>query len=134
MVQFLELMIASIAGFAVGGIWYSQAVFGKAWMSEMKINPKEIEKIDGKKMGISMILGFLRTIILAFVLIYFVELTGFKTMQEVLKLAFFIWIGFIATIMLDSILWENKSRKLYFINVTQYFVMIMVMGAVIVWL
>ncbi len=134
MVQFLELMIASIAGFAVGGIWYSQAVFGKVWMSEMKINPKEIEKIDGKKMGISMILGFLRTIILAFVLIYFVELTGFKTMQEVLKLAFFIWIGFIATIMLDSILWENKSRKLYFINVTQYFVMIMVMGAVIVWL
>lgn len=134
MVQFLELMIASIAGFVVGGIWYSQSFFGKAWMSEMKINPNVLNKIDGKKMGISMTLGFLRTIILAFVLIYFVELTGFKTMQEVLKLAFFIWVGFIATIMLDSILWENKSRKLYFINVTQYFVMMMVMGAVIVWL
>jgi len=134
MVQFLELIVASIAGFAVGGIWYSQAVFGKAWMKEMKINPNVLDKIDGKKMGISMTLGFLRTIILAFVLIFFVEITGFKTMQEVLKLSFFIWVGFIATIMLDSILWENKSRKLYFINVIQYFVMMMVMGAVIVWL
>lgn len=134
MVNFIELIISSIAGFAVGGIWYSQAVFGKAWMKEMKINPKDIENADGNEMAFSMILGFLRTIVIAFVLIFFVELLGFKTMQEVLKLAFFIWIGFIATIMLDSVLWERKSKKLYFINVSQYFVAIMVMAAVIVWL
>lgn len=134
MVNFIELMVSSIAGFIVGGIWYSQAVFGKAWMKEMKINPKDAHKINDKEMGISLTLGFLRTIVMAFVLIFFVEITGFKTMQEVLKLAFFIWIGFIATIMLDSILWEKKSRKLYFINVFQYFVAIMVMAAIIVWI
>lgn len=131
MVNFIELIVSSFAGFAVGGLWYSKWMFQKSWMKEIKINPAEVEKIDSKEMGVSLILGFLRTIVIAFVLIFLIEITGFKTMQEILKLAFFIWIGFIATIMLDSVLWERKSRKLYFINVTQYFVAIMIIGVVI---
>ncbi|MEK6955996.1 MAG: DUF1761 domain-containing protein, partial [Nanoarchaeota archaeon] len=46
------------------------------------------------------------------------------------KLALWIWIGFVATVTLSSVLWENKSYKLYLLN-NGYNVVNMVVMAVI---
>jgi len=60
--------------------------------------------------------------------VYFVNATTF---QSGMIVGFWIWLGYIATVMLGSILWENKPLKLYYINVSHYLVVLLLTGGLL---
>ena len=41
-INYLAVLVATIVGFAVGGLWYSPLCCGKAWMTEMKLTEADI--------------------------------------------------------------------------------------------
>ncbi len=49
-INWLAVLVAGVSAFVLGGVWYSPALFGKAWMKENKMTVEEVQK--GNKAGI----------------------------------------------------------------------------------
>ncbi len=125
MVNYLAVLVAAIVGMVVGFIWYSPKVFGKMWMKLSGVNPKD------KPDKINMVWAFISQLVMAYVLALFVQAGN---LNASLQTSLLIWLGFIGTITLGSVLWQGKSWKLWFLNNAHNVVSIMVMAAIIaVW-
>lgn len=74
------------------------------------------------------------SLLMAYVLAYFVNYTGATTALAGAMAGFWVWLGFIATVQLGTVLWEGKSWSLYLLNVAYYLVSLVVMGIILaVW-
>jgi len=129
MVNYLAVLIAAIAAFAVGALWYT-VIFGRVWRREMGV----VEGASMNGMGKSMIGGFVATLVMVWVLAYFYALNYINTLPTALMLAALFWLGFVATIMSNSIWYEKKSWTLYFINISHYLIALLVAAAVLIWI
>lgn len=132
-VNYLGVFLESIAGFFIGFLWYS-VLFQKPWLKEMGITKKEMEKAKkegGSWMFISLILGFLKTIMLALILEALFSIGLANNFFEFLIIGILVWLV-IEAVILDQVLWsKNKSINLFLINSTHYLVVILVMTLVL---
>jgi len=128
-VNYLAVLVAAIAAFAVGALWYS-VLFGKVWRREMGV----VEGSSMSGMGKSMVGGFIATLVMVWVLAYFYALNYINTLPTALMLAALFWLGFIATVMTNIVWYEKKSWTLYLINVSHYLVALLVAAAVLIWI
>jgi len=132
-VNYVAVLVAAIAGFVIGFIWYSPKVFGKMWMTLSGID-KEAKEKEKKGMGKNIVFGFISTLVMSFVLAVFIGMAGANTLAAGAQTAFWLWLGFIATVNLGSVLWEGKPFKLYVLNSAHWLVALLVMGEIIaVW-
>jgi hypothetical protein len=133
-VNYLAVLVSAIVGFFIGMLWYSLLLFGKMWMGLVGLGKKELEKEKQKSMVKSMVMAFVAVLVMSYVLAFFVDTANATSIVQGAKIGFWIWLGFIATVMLGMILWENKPCKLYLLNVSHYLVVLVVMGAILaVW-
>jgi len=128
-INLIAVLVAALASFAIGFVWYGQ-LFGKQWMKLSGITPKD-SKIMKKKAGPSMFIGFLTSLVTAFVLALIMDLLGYQTPTEGIMIAVWIWLGFAATLQLGSVLWENKPVNLFVLNTVQTLASFTAMGAII---
>lgn len=58
--NWLAILAAGISAFVLGGVWYSPALFGNAWMKENNLSPETIKKGNMAKIfGIAFILSLI---------------------------------------------------------------------------
>lgn len=132
-VNIFAVIVAAIAAFVVGMIWYSPAVMGKKYMKVVGKTEKEMKKeMEGSK-G-SMIQGFIMSLIMAYVLAYTFGLVGVNTILDAVQGAFWLWLGFVAIVLYGAVIWEKKSMDWFIISAGNYLVSILVMGIVLVWM
>ena len=123
---------AAIASMVLGFLWYGP-LFGKQWMSLMgwkKLSKAQMDKMKeaGKK---SYALAFIGALVMSYVLAHFVDYTGAVTAVEGAQTGFWVWFGFVATVMLGMVLWEGKPWKLYYLNAAYQLVSLLVMGVLL---
>ena len=59
-VNYLAVVIAAVASFLSGGLWYSNALFGKAWQRESGVTDEQIKNGNMAKIfGLSLVLSLL---------------------------------------------------------------------------
>lgn len=59
-INWLAVLTAGISAFVLGGVWYSPALFGKAWMKENNLTEEDVKKGNAmKKFGGGFILSLL---------------------------------------------------------------------------
>jgi hypothetical protein len=102
----------------------------------------KLSKKEGKamkeKMGMSMAINFVACLLAAYCMAHSV-LSGsaFYHVEGVvagLQSGFWIWLGFIATSQINSVIWDGRPVKLYLINVGYYLVSYLAMGSILaVW-
>jgi hypothetical protein len=64
--NWLAVLVAGISAFVLGGVWYSPALFGKAWMKENNLTNEEVQKGNkGKIFGWSLLLTLIMSVNLA---------------------------------------------------------------------
>lgn len=126
MVNYISILVASVLSFVVGMLWYSPALFGNKWARLAGIDMK---KSKDKSISTSMILGFLSTLVLASVFQYIMGMLGSSGAAAGAILGFWLWLGFLATSLTGSVLWENKSWSLYVLNSAYWLVNLLVIGA-----
>src|SRR3989338_1910774 len=123
MTRLLAVLVAFIVGYLIPMLWYSKSLFGTSWL-----------KLSGQKSmkpsGSVILVGFIVTVIFNAVLALLITLTGATALEEGIGLAFLLWIGFIFTSKMDSVLYEKKSIKLYWIVTIQY-LLSMIAGGII---
>lgn len=134
MVNVWEVLVAAVVGYVVGALWYSPVLFGKLWMRLSGVTMGDMEKAKQKGMAKSYVIMFIGILIMSYVLAQVLEVFGAASAWMGIQIAFWLWLGFIATVMVGMVLWENKSWNLYILNVAHYLVVLLVMGAILaVW-
>ncbi len=133
-INYLAVLLSAISAMVIGGLWYSPLVFGNVWMKLANITEKQIKEAKKKGMTKSYILMFFSTVVMSYVLAHFVKYMQITTVGNALKLAVWIWLGFITTILISSVLWEGKPVKLYFLNISHYLITLIVMTIILTFL
>jgi len=131
-VNIFAVIGAAVASFVVGMLWYGP-VFGKQWMAMMGYTPDSMRSMRLTPMQ-AMAGGAVSTLVLAYVTALFVTNMGTVTIGDGISLAFMIWLGFIATTVVGTFLWENRSPKLAAFNAVYHLVnMIVVTLVLTIW-
>jgi hypothetical protein len=124
--NWLAVLAAGVSAFILGGIWYSPALFGKAWMKENNLSVEQVQKgTKAKIFGWSFILSLVMAVNLAM----FVSDPKIDfTMTIVYGLLTGVWIFCGIAIVA---LFELRSARYIFINGGYMLVALTLMGAII---
>lgn len=128
-INWLAILLAGISAFALGGVWYSPALFGNLWMAENNLSMETIKKGNMVKIyGIAFILSLIMAANLG---MFLADSPGQKTdttWGTIAGLLAGIWV-FCAVAMHG--LFEHRSWKLICINGGYSLVGLALMGAII---
>lgn len=128
--NYLIVIAAAVAAYAVGAVWHSPVGFGKYWMGLMGFNEHSMKSMPLSPAQ-AMTIGFFVTLLTAYVLSLFVVWTGASTWQTAAQLGFWVWLGFLAPTLANGWLWEGKSLKLFAFNAAYALVSIEVMALIL---
>jgi hypothetical protein len=101
-INILAVLVAAIATFAIGALWYSPFLFGKQWIAFNGVTPDKIEamrKGAAKAYGIS----FLCYLVLAAVFAILIRMVHLQTVVGGAKMGGMLWVGFVATLGLTAL-------------------------------
>ena len=116
-INWVALIAAAVASMVVGFIWYGP-LFGKAWM---KLTGKK-EMGDKKEMPKTYAILFAASLVTAYVL---------SVLGASFNTAFWVWLGFQATLSLHAVLFEKQSWNLYFLKAGHQLVSLLAMSWVL---
>lgn len=120
------ILVSALSTFLIGGIWYSPALFGKAWMRENNFTEESLKGGNMAKIfGLAFILGLIAAVNLAMFLgpeadIAFGAAAGFAA-----------GFGWVAMFVGTHYLFERKSFTLFLINAGYSVVALTVMGIIL---
>jgi len=121
-----QLLLAVVVYFVVGSVWYSPALFAKAWAREL-----------GKKMGdmgdaqTAMLTTLGAMIVLVIIEAYFVNATGTTGAWRGAYLGAKLWLGFTATTALINNVFQGASKKLFAIDQGYHLVGMVLAGLIL---
>ena len=128
MVNYLAIFVVAILDMIIGGLWYGP-LFGDRWMKLSGFTSKKMTEAQKRGMWKLYLTNFIAILVMLSVLSLFVS-TGGSFMIGAL-LGCFIWVGFFATTMLSSVIWEGKPIQLYLIHVFHYLVILIISGGIL---
>ncbi|MEK7600753.1 MAG: DUF1761 domain-containing protein [Patescibacteria group bacterium] len=127
--NFWAVIGAALAYMALGALWYGP-LFGKKWQALAGISTGDMSRMPltpGQAMGI----GLVSALITAYVLGAFMQVWGAFSSADIIRLVFWIWVGFVATVHLGAFLWEGKPLKLFVLNASYSFFAIWLMACIL---
>jgi hypothetical protein len=124
--NYLAVGASALSTFLIGGLWYSPAVFGKAWMRENGF--KEEDMKNGNMVKIFG-LAFLAALVAAINLAMF--LGKDVTVSTGAMYGFLTGFGWVAMFVGTHYLFERRSFTLFLINAGYSVVALTVMGVII---
>jgi hypothetical protein len=132
-VNYLAVLLAALSTMVVGGIWYSQNVFGTTWAKlakvDMKRKPKQSEMVW--LMGSTFVASLVTAYILAHVAFLSNQFFFNSFLQDTLATAFWLWLGFTAARVYVHDAFEGRRKKLTVMTAGYELVTVMVMALII---
>jgi len=123
-VNTLAVLLAAIASFAVGALWYG--VLGKPWMRAARLTP------DMTKPRPSLfVITFLCELVMALILALLIGHFEAATFGDVLAAAFFLWLGFVATTIVVNTRYQGFGWDLPLIDGGHWLLVLLVQAAVL---
>lgn len=129
-VNYGAVVIAALASTVVGFLWYSPLLFAKPWMKYMDLDAKKL-KASQKQMNKSYGISFIATIVTAYVIALLLNATLVIGISEGMMLGAVVWLGFVATTILTSVLFAKMPWGLFLINSGHQLASILVMSAIL---
>lgn len=124
-VNLLSVLLAALLFVLIGWGWYSPPLFGgTCQLTEEQKNDK-----TGCMRG--MIGSFIAGLVIAYVLSMFMTWLHIVTLIDGAVLGFFIWLGFLVTTHLSSVLWGGRPLKEYIVHMGYLLVAFLVMGGLL---
>lgn len=125
--NWLAVLAAAVASFALGGLWYSPVLFGRAWMSANSLTEAELAKGNMAKIF---------SLTLVFDIIMSANLAAFLAEPKTTAVwgataGFLAGFGWVALAIATIALFERRSWKYILINGGYMTVQFVVMGLII---
>jgi hypothetical protein len=129
------VLVSTLACFFIGFLWYTP-LFGKAWAKENGFDTSG--KVEGGAIAKGMIMNLIGNFLLAYVLAHNIAAWSFVPGIEefgmwggIINSAIFTWLGFYVPVDLNTVAWERKSWKLFFINSGYHLVNVFVASVIL---
>jgi hypothetical protein len=126
-VNWLAVLAAAVVRFVIGGIWFAPFAFGPAWGRMVGIEAEAAKARVGRAMVADFVAGF----VLAWVLANLFQFLGVNRVVSGARVAFFLWLGFVAMPFLSMTLYEGRPIMLFAITSGFWLVAMTVMGGLI---
>ncbi len=121
----LAVLIAAVLNMVIGFLWYSKWLFGKTCMKFSKVGEKYLNS------KILILYGFFVSLVIAFFLAFFQIHLGIATVSDGMFIGFCIWLGFVATTQIASVIWSKKPFQLFLIDTGYKLLSLVVMSGII---
>ena len=126
-INWLAVIAAALSTFLLGGVWYSPALFGNAWMRENGFTEEQLKKRNMARIfGFSFVWGLIMSVNLAMFLND--PATDLSWGASAGFLAGFGWVA-MAIFVLG--LFEGRSTRLMLINAGYFIVSFVIMGVIL---
>ena len=133
-INYAAVAVSALAYWLLGGLWYSPLLFARPFVALMRYTPEQVAAIQAAGEGRQLFVALLLSLLLAYVLAHFVRFTGAETARTGMLAGFWLWLGFVATTNLETVLFEGRPLGLYLINNGYHLVGLLGMGALLaVW-
>jgi len=113
-INWLAVLVAAIAYFMLGAVWYSKALFGTKWAALVGLDTNDPNKSKG--MAKMMAGTFVLILITCMGIAMLVTRMDLSVLPSALKLGLITGIGFAATAVSISFIYESRPTALYFID------------------
>jgi hypothetical protein len=127
-IKYLAVLVAAIVHWLLGGLWYG-LLFKNKFME--LIGPEKLQQMATKSEAESLVTAFLMSLVFCYILAHFVQYTKATTAAGGAQTAFWLWLGFIITTNIATVLFEDRPLGLYFINMGYYFVASVIAGMIL---
>ena len=124
--NYLAIIVAAIAYWLIGALWYSPMLFAKPWARYVSFQEEW-----RKGMVLSMALSFLGFLIISFTMAIFISHLVHIDMERSIKIAVLAGIGFMAVPMYVNYLYNKKPIGLFFIDAGYHFVGFLVVALIL---
>ena len=129
-VHYVPVIVAAVAVFILGWLWYSPLLFFKPWMRLRGLDP--VAAMAGAKMPAGkLVVEFLRCLVLSFAIALFISHTGVVSWRGAVHFALLVWVAFPVIILIGSILWENVPWKVAAIHAGDWLVKVLVIALIV---
>lgn len=128
-VNWLAILAAAVVYNVIGFAWYSDALFAKQWRKESGVSTSDVKNAN---MGRMFAFMAVQSLVMGYVLSVVLKTFGVSDLGAALTASFWVWLGFVATVMLNFVNYEGKSWNYFAINAGYQLVGLLVMGAVLV--
>jgi hypothetical protein len=124
--NYLAVLAAAVSAFLIGGVWFSPALFGNAWIKATGLSAQTLAK---RNMPMVFGVAFLLCAIMSFNLAAF--LAGPPNLAWGITAGALAGIGWVAASFGVTYLFEMRSMRLFLINAGYHAVTFMVMGGIL---
>jgi uncharacterized protein DUF1761 len=126
-IHYLAVFVAAVAAFVASSVYYM--VFGKALMALL---PAESVAVDMRKVPAwKKAAEFVRGLVVAFVVAWFVAQLEVVDWKGALRFAAFVWLGFPFMILTGSVLWDNRPWKFAAIHSGDWLMKLVLMAVIL---
>lgn len=129
-VNYGAVVVAALAGYLIGGLWYGP-LFGEAWR---KLSGAAEAKPTPFVIASGLVSSFVMSFVLSHALTYANAYLKTSGVSSGIIIGFSTWLGYVATVTLGSVIYENKSWKLWLLNNGYWLTSLLAMGVILaVW-
>lgn len=121
------IVLATIAAMAIGTLWYSKLMFGTQWQKLAKLKDSDMKKGMAQGMLVMLAMAFVS----AFVLQRFLVISNPEDILSAIKVAIWLWLGFVMTYTVSNMVFEKRPAKLAVINLSNQLITLCVMAAIL---
>jgi hypothetical protein len=130
-INYLAVLVAAVAAFGLGALWYSPILFGKAWQKELGFSDEYLQQGN---MGLIFGSSFLMMLIMSFGLAALLQgQVGESSIDWLSGLYHGLLIGvfFVGTSVAINLLYQRKSVKLWAIDALYQIVFLGIIGTIL---
>jgi hypothetical protein len=129
-INWLAVIVAGIAAWVIGALWYSPVLFGKIWQKEMGFSDEYL-----KQANMVLIFGgsLILMLLMSFGMAFLVQAHG-ETETSLAKgmwYGLFIGVLFVATSIGINYLYQRRSIRLWLIDALYQVIFLVVMGIIL---
>ncbi|MEK7124952.1 MAG: DUF1761 domain-containing protein [Patescibacteria group bacterium] len=126
-VNWWTVLGAAVAGMIVGALWHGP-LFGKAWARLNNMTSEDMKKGSARA---SYFWTFVGLVITAYVLSGILVYAGALSLGEAAQVAFWVWLGFTAPVVLGKVLWGGQKFQAFLLDAGYYLVNLLVIAYIL---
>ena len=133
-INYPAVVASAVAYWVLGALWYSPLLFARPFIALKGWTPEQLAAVEAQSHAGGVGLAFVTSLVLAYVLAHFVKFTGAETAPSGALTGFWLWLGFVVTTNLETVIFEGRPVGLYLINSGYHLAGLLGMGALLaVW-
>lgn len=130
-INFLAVIVAALAAFGLGAVWYSPLLFAKQWVAFNGYSPEHIKAMQANAKK-AYAVSFACQLLIAFTLALLIAITHMSALFAGIKLALVCWLGFAASLGLMANVYSDKPLKAFMLDAGYQLAYFVVMGIILV--